>query len=191
MKAGTLEPTGKPAGSSASCSGSQEVQHAPKHLSAVLAVYLHLEGRTWCETGQFQKHPEAFGLLTCWVFWSFPVGCNVSPLLRTFCIFPSFPLRVNVLSRNKPIHSLPLPLLPGSSSLSTRQPWCPPHRKPEAYQKLWHCFSSQPFLLLCFKTMEGPRESPWTCWLSLTKWFIEPAPRRRMNFLNFSRRGST
>lgn len=42
MKAGTLEPTGKPAGSSASCSLSQEVQHAPEHLSAVLTVYLHL-----------------------------------------------------------------------------------------------------------------------------------------------------
>lgn len=54
------------------------------------------------------------------------MGCNVSLLLRTFCIFPSFPLTGNILSRNKPIHSLLLPFLSGSSTISTRQSWCPP-----------------------------------------------------------------
>lgn len=43
---------------------SQEAQHAREHLSAVLTVYLHLGREGPGETGQFQKHPEAFGLLT-------------------------------------------------------------------------------------------------------------------------------
>lgn len=64
MKAGTLKLTGKPAGSSAIWRVFPGSPACPEHLSAVLTVYLHLGREGPGETGQFQKHPEAFGLLT-------------------------------------------------------------------------------------------------------------------------------